>query len=109
MPKKDWTKQAKKLFSSKGVDPLKMEITPYRDWRIVVIAFFVGLVVSFGFNIYMSVRINSDSFFATSQKKDEGVTLNKSGLTKVVEEFAAKEEVFNKVKTEGIVVVDPSL
>lgn len=97
------------MFSSKGADHLKMEITPYRDWRVVIGAFFLGLVVSLGFNIFMSININSDNFFATAPKSGGGVTLNKDGLTKILAELAGKESIFEKVKKEGVVVTDPSL
>lgn len=109
MFKKDWTKELKKLSFSKGVDPFKMEITPYRDWRILAGVFFIGLVVSLGFNIYMSVEINSDNFFATVPKTGGGAELNKNGLAKVLAGFADKKAAFEKVRTEGIFVVDPSL
>lgn len=109
MLNKDWTKKIKKLFSSKGSDPMKMEFTPYRDWRIVAMSFFAGLVVSLGFNIYMSIEINRDNFFTATAKSGEEVTLNKEGLEKVLADFAGKEATFEKVKTEGVSVVDPSL
>lgn len=110
MFKKDRIKEElKKLFSSKGSDPMKMEFTPYRDWRIVAMLFFVGLVASLGFNIYMSIEINRDSFFTATQKGGEEVALDKEGLEKVLAGFAEKESTFEKVKTEGVSVVDPSL
>lgn len=109
MLKKDWVKKFKKLFSSKGSDPMRMEVAPYRDWRIVVMSFFAGLVVSLGFNIYMSIEINRDSFFTATPKSGEEVALNKEGLEKVLAGFAEKEATFEKVKTEGVSVVDPSL
>ncbi|MBI5078212.1 MAG: hypothetical protein HZB11_02515 [Candidatus Yonathbacteria bacterium] len=109
MFKKDWVKELKKLSFSKGADTFKMEITPYRDWRVLAGVFFVGLVVSLGFNIYMSVEINSDSFFTTVPKNGDGVELNKDGLANVLADFADKKAIFEKVKTEGVSVVDPSL
>ena len=109
MLKKDWLKELKKLFSSKGTDPMKMEVTPFRDWRIVVVSFFVGLAVSLGFNIYMSIEINRDTFFTAIPAASESVALNKDGLMKVLAGLAEKEAVFEKTKKEGVVVVDPSL
>lgn len=108
MPKKDLLKVLKKFFSSKGSDPTKMETTPFRDWRIVVVTFFIGLVLSIGFNVYMSVEINQDSFFTTTTKGGEVAALNKSGLTKVLAGFAEKEALFEKARTEKNSVVDPS-
>ena len=109
MLKKDWNKEFKKLFASKGSDPLKAEPTPYRDWRIIVLSFFAGLMVSLGFNIYMSIEINRDSFFTTTPKVEQGVVFNSEGLTTVLGALAAKEAAFEKLRTEGVSVVDPSL
>lgn len=109
MPKKDWKAEFKKLTVSKGTDALKMEITPYRDWRIVVTVFFIGLVISLGFNIYMSIEINSDSFFATAPKSTGVIKFNEEGLAKVIAGFDEKSALFEKVKKEGVAVVDPSL
>lgn len=109
MPKKDWSKGIKRIFTSKGVDALKMEITPYRDWRILVSTFFVGLVASFGFNVYMSVKIDSDNFFATTPKGSSGMSLNEEGLKKILAGLDEKGAIFEKAKNEGVAIADPSL
>lgn len=99
----------KKVAHSKGVDTQKMEITPYRDWRTVVTIFFVGLTVSLGFNIYMSTEINRDNFFVTAPKVTGVIKLNEKGFTKIITEIEEKAARFEKVKTEGVAVADPSL
>lgn len=109
MPKKDWKAEFKKLTYSKGADALKMEITPYRDWRVVVIVFFIGLIGSMGFNIYMLIEIDRDTFFVAAPKSTGVITFNEEGLAKVVSGIDAKEALFEKTKTEGVSVVDPSL
>lgn len=108
MFKKDWVKELKRLSVSKGSDHTKMEITPFRDWRIIVTLFFVGLLVSIGFNFYMSIEINRDSFFTTAPKSGEVVVFNKDGLSKVLAALAEKEALFEKARTEKSTVVDPS-
>lgn len=109
MPKKDWKAEFKKLTVSKGTDALKMEITPYRDWRIVVIIFFIGIVASLGFNIYLSIGISSDSFFTTEQKSSGVLKFDEEGLTKVIDAIDKKAAQFEKIRIEGVAVVDPSL
>ncbi len=109
MFKKDWNKEFKKLTASKGSDPFKAEPTPYRDWRSLVIGFFLLLCLSVGFNIYMSIEINRDSFFTTTPKSEPGVVFNSEGLSAVLGGLAEKEATFEKIRTEGVSVVDPSL
>lgn len=108
MIKNDWTKELKKLFASNGGDPMKMEITPFRDWMVIVIIFFIGLILATGFNAYMSIEINRDNFFTTTQKSGEAVIFNKEGLAKVLAGLAEKEALFEKARTEKSTVVDPS-
>ena len=109
MPKKDWKAELKKLTYSKGVDALKMEITPYRDWRIVVIVFFIVLVSSIGFNVYVFIEINSDTFFSSAPKSTGVIKFNEEGLTKVVAGLDEKRAIFEKVKKDGVAITDPSL
>lgn len=109
MDLKNLKKELQKLATSKGSDPSKTEITPYRDWRIVVIGFFVGIAASFGFNIYMSIEINRDSFFSGAPTPTQGTLFNREGLARVLNNLSQKEAVFERVKIEGVHVVDPSL
>ncbi|MBI5401201.1 MAG: hypothetical protein HZB12_03770 [Candidatus Yonathbacteria bacterium] len=109
MFKKDWIKEIKKLLLLKGNDPMKMETAPFRDWRVIATTFFAGLALSVGFNVYMSIEINRDSFFVAPQKNGEAVILDKEGLAKVLAGFAEKEALFEKARTEGVPTVDPSL
>ncbi|MHB1118021.1 MAG: hypothetical protein ACYCZ7_00615 [Minisyncoccota bacterium] len=109
MFKKDWHTGLKKLIASKGLDPFKAEPSPYRDWRFLVIGFFVALIFLIGFHVYMSIEINRDSFFAATPKVESGVKFDREGLGRVLNDFAAKEAAFEKLRTEQAPVVDPSL
>jgi len=109
MLKKNLNALLKKFTSSKGVDTSKMEITPYRDWRIVVSVFFVGLVVSLGFNIYMSTEMNRDNFFVTAPKVSDAMKFNEKGFEEVIVDIDEKAARFEKAKTEGVSAADPSL
>lgn len=106
MFKTDWIN---KLSFSKRNDALKMEVTPYRDWRIIVLIFFAGLVASVGFNIYMSIGINRDSFFSAAPKTADVVKFNSEGLAKVIAGIDEKAARFENAKIEGVAVVDPSI
>jgi len=86
-----------------------MEITPYRDWMILMGFFFLGAVALLAFNVYMSIAINSDNFFTTSPKSTGGLEFNKEGLLRVLSNFEDKKAISDKIKKEGFNVVDPSL
>ncbi len=109
MPKKDWKAEFKKLTYSKGVDVLKMEITPYRDWRTVVILFFTALVSSIVYNSYVFIEINRDTFFTAAPKSTGVIKFDEERLTKVVAGLDEKSALFEKVKNDGVAIVDPSL
>lgn len=109
MPKKDWKAEFKKLTYSKGVDALRMELTPYRDWRIVVVLFFIALVSSIAYNTYVFIEINRDSFFTAAPKSSGVVKFNEEGLAKVISGLDEKGAIFEKAKNEGVAISDPSL
>lgn len=109
MAKKDWTAELKKLTYSKGSDALKMETTPYRDWRILVVVFFIGLIGSMAYNIYMLIEIDRDTFFTQAPKSSGVIKFNEDGLAKVIAGIDEKADRFEKAKKEGTAVVDPSI
>ncbi|KKU80274.1 MAG: hypothetical protein UY07_C0048G0006 [Parcubacteria group bacterium GW2011_GWA1_47_8] len=97
------------MFEFRGEDPEKMEITPYRDWRMVVAVFFVGLIASLVFNMYIFVGVNQDNFFRTVSKQEEVVGLNQGKLLTVLEVLNAKKTAFETLTKGSVSVVDPSL
>lgn len=107
--KKSLGGKIKKMFTTKGSDATKIEITPYRDWRVVVLVFFIGILTSFGFNAYLFMGVNEDSFFGGTMKKDEVVTFNKEKLLGVLDTFQKKEEKSEALKKVPTPIVDPSL
>ncbi|MBI3634560.1 MAG: hypothetical protein HY228_03015 [Candidatus Yonathbacteria bacterium] len=116
MLKKDLNKKTKNLFSLKGIislwrdaDPSKIEIAPYRDWRIMGIVFFVILLASFGFNMYLLFEVNRDNFFVVPEVKSQGMSFDREGLNRVLDLIATREATFEKLKTETVKVNDPSL
>ncbi len=97
------------MFTLKEVNTSKVETAPYHDWRNVVILFFVGLVSLIGFNSHMFLEINRGSFFATTPRSEEFAKFNSDGLMRVLNNLLAKESTFEKLKTERVPVIDPSL
>lgn len=109
MVNKKWANNIKKITTTKGTDPLKMGITPFRDWKRVVTYSFGGLIISLGFNIYMSFQINHERFFSVEKAIESGVAFNSEALSQVLNDIAKKEENFQRIKVEGVSVADPSV
>lgn len=109
MTKNNLLKSLNKIKSSKGVDPTKIEITPFRDWRIIIIVFFVGIVISISLNMYMLTKISSDSFFTIETKNEDVIRFKKEGLDQAINLLTEKEALFEEAKIENITVIDPSL
>lgn len=99
----------KGIFLSKGHDREKLAVTPYRDWRFVVIAFFIAIIGSLGLNAYLFMGVNEEDFFGASFKKAEVLNFNKEKLSAVLRTFEEKETAFEALKKSAIVLVDPSL
>lgn len=109
MNKKDLTKKLKKMFSTEGTDPTKMEIAPFRNWRNVVIFFFAGVVVSVVFGAYLLKNVNEGDFFGKVESRPEVVQFDTKKLMLVLDSFKKKEALFEELKKNATPVVDPSL
>lgn len=109
MNKKNFTKKLKKIFSTEGVDSTKMELSPFRNWRNVVIFFFAGVAASVAFNGYLFLNVNEGDFFGKTESKVEPLRFNTEKLMAVLEAFKQKEAVFEELKKNASPVVDPSL
>lgn len=108
MTKKDWNIDLKKLTTTKGVDRFRMEITPFRDWMIVVIVLFISLIASIGFNIFLTSEANRDALFSATPKAAGVLKFNEEGLVKIIKEIDDRAERFEKAKTQKIELVDPA-
>lgn len=106
MFKKFWSNNIK---NSNEADSAKMEITPFRDWKIILMVSLVGFMVSLGFNIYMSLQLSQEKFFSVKRNVEPGVVFNSYALSLVLENIAKKEGDFERIKIEGVSVPDPSL
>lgn len=99
----------KKPAPSRGRDRSKMEITPFRDWRTVVIAFFVSLFVVFGFNILMFININEDNFVTGELPQTSIAPLENNKLDNALSEITKRAQKFEEVRAKKEVYRDPSL
>lgn len=107
MIKKDWKKEFKKLLLKHGPKESRLGAEPYRDWRVTVGVFFVGLAGSVAFSIYLFTGVTKENI--TTDSKNTGTTLETAKLSSVLDLFTKKEAIFESLKTATSTAVDPSL
>lgn len=109
MAKKDWKKEIKRIVASQGVDKEKREVSPARDWRVLMMVFAVVFVVSLVFHGYLFMRVNDDSLFSVTVKEEEPVAFNKENFDRILSIFDQQDATFEKLKNEPFTAIDPSL
>lgn len=107
--KTNWSKKIKKFLIKQEGDKTRFEATPYKDWRLVVFVFVVGLVGSLVFSVYLFLGVSNDSFFTQPTTKIQGVTLDVEKLSAVLEVLNKKENLFSSLNIATSTLVDPSL
>lgn len=98
-----------KFFAKQDRDKLKIEITPYRDWKILVKVFFVVLVVLVATHVYVFVQLSNDTLFAQKDVTDTVITFNKDRLLQTVDYYDAKEATYREILETKPSVVDPAV
>lgn len=95
------------LSRKKTKDKFKIEITPYRDWKIIGEVFFGLLIVLFAAHAYLFMRLQDDSFF-TSKEVEAPIGFKKERVISTVEYYREKAIQFEARKLEKPSVVDPA-
>ena len=102
------SKSLKGLFRPRETkDALKIEITPYRDWKVVGEVFFVLLVVLVAAHIYLFIRLQDETLFA-SQEEEPVIGFKKERVLTTVEYYQTRAAKFEERKGEKPNVVDPA-
>ena len=91
-----------------GKDSSKMELRPERDWRLVVLTFFVLLVGLTIFHYYLFVGYSQRKPLVESQSQEELVGPDHKLLEKVIGSFEAKEKKMRQHLDNEIIVSDPA-
>lgn len=101
------TKPKKKInLSFKNV--FVFPISPVRQFRRLVIASFILLLVTVGFHLYIFYGVESRSLFGEGQSLlPRAPEVNDKKLTEVLSRYDAKEAVRAKASTMVPVVVEP--
>lgn len=109
MMNKKWENSIKDLWEKRIKMLCRFEIAPYRDWRIIMSIFFIGMVVSVAFSVYLFMGVRGDTLFSGGVKKDDSVKMDVTKLTKTINMFQARSKQFEELKMATTTLVDPSL
>ncbi|MBI5816955.1 MAG: hypothetical protein HZB09_00855 [Candidatus Yonathbacteria bacterium] len=108
------TPNIKKIF--KGIiqrqdkDKFKTEMTPHRDWRILVIAFAVFVIGVGVASFYIFVQIDRDEIFVAKEgEKASTKTFNTQKLKDTIKAFEQRKTVLEALRAERPHIIDPSI
>lgn len=96
------------LSAQRAKDKFKIEITPYRDWKIVGGAFFGLLAILFAAHAYLFVRLQDDSLFA-SKEEEAPIGFKKERVVSTVEYYRERAAAFEARKAQKPSIVDPAV
>lgn len=86
------------------------EINPQRDWKTILTVFTAISFMVIVFSSYLYWRIGSGGFFIISSKEELPIeTIDRSELKAIIKFYEAKSQSFQKLKSEKLEVIDPSL
>ncbi|GMQ95171.1 MAG: hypothetical protein BMS9Abin13_283 [Patescibacteria group bacterium] len=92
-------------------DSLKLTLTPYRDWGILIVAFFIFIAIASTAHSYLFIKIKNQQIFFEEASGEilEMEVLDTERLRSTVEFFDKKEETFQRLLIEKPSIIDPSL
>jgi len=98
-----------KISSVINRDKQGLTIPAYRDWAIMVIAFFLFSFLAAGVGFYLFLRVNSGEIFVV-ENRDISLrqTIDQAILDEVIEVYGAKEETLEELLSKRPHVIDPS-
>ena len=83
-------------------------VNPRRDWNILIILFFVFILASIGFDLYMYLQIKSGDMYISVNKSELTIeNLKSADLKKILDKFESKKVIITTLKLEKL--IDPSL
>lgn len=94
----------------KKKDKEKTQITPYRDWKIILITFFFAIAVLSGGTLYVSYSLNKEVFPTVAQNGPLPTeTIDRNSMLKAIEVFDRKEIQLANLLSKKPRKTDPSL
>lgn len=103
-------KKFTRIFSLLGDrDPGKVEITPHRDWLILVGLFAALIVVVAGVSALLFVQTGDEGLSAAeAETQPKPKIFNVKRLSSVISEFESREMKLQELRTERPHTIDPS-
>ena len=88
----------------------KYDLSPERDWRIVLVFFItVNLLIGI-FGVYMFFEVRSGDFFRVSvEERQIGKTINREVMRETIDYYKTRKQRLTDLKVNGTAVVDPSI
>jgi flagellar basal body-associated protein FliL len=106
----DSKKIFKRFTQLRDNDKLKMEITPRKDWQLLVVFFVVLAVIVAATSFYIFVHIENDEIFlAKGEDRPALKVFNAAKLKNIIQTLRSREEDLANLKANRPHVVDPSL
>lgn len=87
----------------------KSKQNPYRDWVYIFIFSMFGFVLIISFGIYLFISVGNGSYYKIdSISAEKGKAFDDKKLIKSLQEIANRKELFEKIRSERVIVEDPS-
>lgn len=88
----------------------KYDLSPERDWRIVLVFFIIVNLLIGSFGVYMFFTVRSGDFFNVSAPERQiGKTIDREVLMETISHYEARQQELEELKVNGTPVVDPSI
>lgn len=74
---------------------VRKEMNAYRDWRWLLVVFFVLLIVVVGINVYIFMKINRGEIFQSDKTATaQAETIDRDRLKQTIDYYTARAEHF---------------
>lgn len=98
----------KNLFNKKKRGSKKPIVSPFRDWKIIIVVFILINIISitFGIKIFYDVEYGEITY-----AEDTVISINtidRTVLVNVLNYYEGQEVLFDSIKVGGVSTVDPS-
>jgi len=98
----------KNLFTKKSKSFKKPIVSPFRDWKIILIFFLIINVVTISFGIRKFYNIEYGGIIYPGDITESILTIDRGTMDDVLNYYEKQDALFDIMKIEGVSTVDPS-